>query len=199
MLKVAAATLVIAVVLAGTALAGPFEDGATAYARGDYPTAMRLWRPLAEQGDAAAQHNLGVMLRDGQGVPQNYTEAVKWFRRAAERGNAIAQSDLGVMYANGQGVTQSFSEAVNWYQKAADQGRAATNTSDIVNGLLTVSASQGCPGSTAIGFVEQRTRTPPPRRPGPELRSRAGDRRMTVGPIIAAPREQAHGCGGHLA
>ena len=40
----------------------------TAYERGDYQMALRLWHPLADQGDADGQHNLGVMYRDGQGV-----------------------------------------------------------------------------------------------------------------------------------
>jgi TPR repeat protein len=106
MLKVAAATLLIAVVLAGTALAGPFEDGAAAYAHGDYAMAMRLWRPLAEQGDAAAQCNLGLMYRDGHGTPQNYSEAIKWFSKAADQNNAAAENNLGVAHAVGQGVPQ---------------------------------------------------------------------------------------------
>ena len=53
--------LILVVCAAGPAVAGPFEDGATAYAKGDYGTALRLWRPLAEQGDARAQYNLGLM------------------------------------------------------------------------------------------------------------------------------------------
>ena len=54
--------------LAGTAIAGPFEDGVVAYNRGDYATALRLWRPLAEQGDTKAQFNLGLMYKNGEGV-----------------------------------------------------------------------------------------------------------------------------------
>ncbi len=64
--------------------AGPFEDGNAAYQRGDYATALRLWRPLAEQGDAGAQYNLGLMYREGQGVSQDDAEAAKWYRKAAE-------------------------------------------------------------------------------------------------------------------
>ena len=40
---------------------------------GDYPTAMRLLRPIAEQGYASAQFNLGVMYEMGLGVPQDFT------------------------------------------------------------------------------------------------------------------------------
>ena len=35
------------------------DEGLTAYQRGDYQAALKVWRPLAEQGDAQAQHNLG--------------------------------------------------------------------------------------------------------------------------------------------
>ena len=47
--------------LTGVAVAGPFEDGFDAYTRGDYTTALRLWRPLAHQGEAPAQYKLGIM------------------------------------------------------------------------------------------------------------------------------------------
>ena len=109
---------------AGPAAAGPFEDAGIAYQRGDYATALRLLRPLAEQGVAGAQYNLGAMYDKGQGVRQDHTEAVKWYRRAAEQGDAEAQSNLGLMYSNGQGVPQDYAEAVKWYRKAAEQGDA---------------------------------------------------------------------------
>ena len=56
---------------------------------------MRLLRPLADQGDATAQYDLGLMYAKGQGVPQDYAEAVKWFRKAADQGDASAQYNLG--------------------------------------------------------------------------------------------------------
>ena len=64
-------------------LAGPWEDGFTASKRGDYVTAMRLWRPLADQGNADLQNILGVMYRDGQGVTQDFVEAHKWYNLSA--------------------------------------------------------------------------------------------------------------------
>ena len=74
----------------GGAAAGPFEDGVAAYKRGDYATALRLLRPLAAQGNAAAQYLLGLMYGRGDGVPQDDAEAVKWYRLAAEQGLAAA-------------------------------------------------------------------------------------------------------------
>ena len=78
----------------------------------------------AEQGDAEAQFNLGVMYRDGEGVPQDEAEAVRWFRLAAEQGLAVGQSNLGLMYATGRGVPQDEAEAVRWSRLAAEQGNA---------------------------------------------------------------------------
>jgi hypothetical protein len=106
------------------AVSGPFEDGRDAAERGDYKTAMSLWRPLGEQGDAAAQYGLGVLYERGQGVRQDDVEAVKWYRLAAKQGDAKAQSNLGLMYANGDGVPQDHAEAVKWFRLAAVQGNA---------------------------------------------------------------------------
>lgn len=68
----------VAVMLTGVAVAGPLEDGEAAYGRGEYATALRLLRPLAEQGDASAQHLLGLMYFHGAGVPQEYVLAHTW-------------------------------------------------------------------------------------------------------------------------
>ncbi len=67
------------------ALAGPWEDGTAAYNRGDYAPAIRLFRPLAEAGNAKAQPVLGVMYHRGQGVARNSVRAFVWFSRASAR------------------------------------------------------------------------------------------------------------------
>ena len=59
--------------------AQPFENAVAAYQRQDYATALKLLTPLAMQGNASAKHNLGVMYRDGQGVPEDRGGAVQWF------------------------------------------------------------------------------------------------------------------------
>ena len=71
--------------LAGTAVAGPFEDANSAFERGDYATVLRLLRPLAEQGHSDAQYSLGIMYNQGRGVPQDYVLAHMWFNLAASR------------------------------------------------------------------------------------------------------------------
>jgi TPR repeat protein len=108
----------------GDAVQRVVEDASAAYEQGDYATAYRLIRPMAEQGYAKAQYNLGVMYHNGEGVPQDDAEAVKWYRKAAGQGLADAQYNLGVMYKNGEGVPQDYNEAMIRFRKAAGQGYA---------------------------------------------------------------------------
>ncbi len=103
------------------AVAGPYEDGLDAYHSGDYATALRLWRLLAEQGYAPAQNKLGFMHNKGRGVPQDFATAVKWLRLAAEQGHARAQYNLGFSYENGGGVPQDFVQAHMWFSLAASR------------------------------------------------------------------------------
>ena len=124
LIKAGLVALVLSLSLAAPVLAGPYEDADAAYFKGDYTTALRLYRPLAEQGNADAQYSLGIMYAKGQGVPQNYAEAVTWYRKAADQGVAQAQHNLGLMYRDGQGVPQDYAQAHKWYRKAADQGDA---------------------------------------------------------------------------
>ncbi len=100
-----------------------FKAGVEAYQRGDYATALTEFRPLAQQGDADAQYNLGLMYFEGRGVPQEDAEALSWFRRSAEQGDALAQFALGVMYLEGRGVPQDYAQAYMWVNLAVVQGR----------------------------------------------------------------------------
>ena len=94
LVKLAGRSILIAAALAlsAAAAAGPFEDAVAAYQRGDYATAYALTRPLADEGVARAQFNLGVMYAKGQGVAQDYAEAAKWYRLAADQGHAGGSS-----------------------------------------------------------------------------------------------------------
>ena len=105
-----------------------FNKGAYAYKKGDYKTAYNEVVALAEQGNAKAQFNLGLMYENGQGVPQDDKQAVYWFRKAAEQGNAKAQYNLGVMYAKGQGVLQDNKKAYMWFNLARYNGYKDTKS-----------------------------------------------------------------------
>ena len=56
----------------------------------DHAEATRLYRLAAEQGDARAQCNLGLMYEHGDGVPQDHAEAARLYRLAADQGDARA-------------------------------------------------------------------------------------------------------------
>lgn len=122
----------------GVAFADAFDDAIAAYDRGDYPTAVRLVRPLAEQGDAQAQNALGAMYYNGKGVPQSFRDAVKWYRLSAAQGFLGAQLDLGAMYYEGEGVPEDFIRAHMWLSIAAAQGEtSAVKMRDVVEKSLT--------------------------------------------------------------
>jgi TPR repeat protein len=115
--------LTILVMLVGApAIAQDYNAGVAAFQARDFTTALKNWMPLAENDDAEAQRNIGVMYHQGLGVPQSDDEAVKWYRRAAENGHPRAQQNLGVMYEEGAGVPQDFAAAEKWYRMSAEQG-----------------------------------------------------------------------------
>lgn len=74
-----------------------YNEGLAAHQAGDYNTALKEWRPLAEQGNAITQYNLALMYKNGEGIAEDNFEAVKWYKRAAEQGYASAQNNLGNM------------------------------------------------------------------------------------------------------
>jgi TPR repeat protein len=134
MRRIAATLVVVGALLfsAGSSWAD-FDDGMAAYERGDYATALKEFRPLAEQGHVVAQFNLGVMYDHGYGVPENNTEAVKWFRKAAVQGNSKAQSQLGIMYVLGIGVPKDYVKAHMWFSLAKAEGHeGAAKSLDMV-------------------------------------------------------------------
>jgi len=96
-----------------------FSDGAKADDRGDYVEAYRLWKPLAEKGDARAQFNIGSMNLKGEGVKQDYPAALMWFKRAANKNYPSATYNLGLMYVNGYGTPIDYKAAIKWFERAA--------------------------------------------------------------------------------
>ena len=95
-LKHVVAAIILVLGFAAPAAAGPLEDADAALKRRDYATAVRLIRPLAEQGNANAQYNLGIFYDNGLGVPQDKVRAYMWFSLSAAQGRegAAAFRDL---------------------------------------------------------------------------------------------------------
>lgn len=112
--------------------AGPLEDGVSAYRNGDCSTAERLWRPLADQGVAEAQKDIGLTYAVGCGAAGDVGQAITWLERAAEQGNVIAAGRLGQIligdYLNGEwkGQYTNPEKAMSWLHKAAEKGDAAS-------------------------------------------------------------------------
>ena len=120
------ALCIVAVAFATAPAFGGWDEGLDAYDKGNYKTALRELRPLAEQGDVDAQFYLGLMYIGGDGVPQDYKQAVKWFRLSAEQGDIAGQYTMGGLYNNGQGVPQDYVLAHMWYNIAASNNAASS-------------------------------------------------------------------------
>ena len=88
----------------------------------DYAKALESYMTAAEQGDADAQAQIGLMYMDGMGVEQDAEKARDWNMRAAEQGNAQGQEQIGKMYYLGIGMTKSTEEASRWFERARDAG-----------------------------------------------------------------------------
>lgn len=118
-----ALTVVFAAALSTPALAD-FEAGWRAYQQGDFGTALTVWRPLAEAGDARAQFNLGIMFDQGRGVARDRENAILWWRKASEQGMARAMHNLANIYLSGEGAAPDYEEALKWLRLAAEKGLA---------------------------------------------------------------------------
>jgi TPR repeat protein len=112
----------------GTTRAGAADDdfskGLSAFNTGDYMTALRLWRPLAERAEPRSEAGIGFMYHRGLGVATDDREAAVWLRRAAEHGQAEGQLMLGMLFYYGRGVPQSYVRAYAWCDMAESSGNA---------------------------------------------------------------------------
>jgi hypothetical protein len=90
-----------------------------AYDRANYATSLKVWLPLAEQGDLAAQTYVGEIFEKGLGIQPDHAAAAVWYRRAAEKGYSRAAINLGNLYEQGLGVPKDPKQALNWYRRAA--------------------------------------------------------------------------------
>ena len=123
-MKVLALITLLTITLTQTLSAQNFDSAVAANKRGDYKTAIKHLRPLAEGGLPDAQALLGAMYAHGRGVPPDPAEAIKWFRKGIAQDNHWAQHNLGYMYSQGYGVPQNNFKAAKWFRKAANQSNA---------------------------------------------------------------------------
>jgi uncharacterized protein len=113
--------LVAAAVIVGASApvsAQSVNAGIEAWRKSDYAGAVAIWRPLALQGSADAQFNLGQAYRLGKGMPINLATAKSWLEKAAVQGHVDAQTTLGLLlFQNGDSAP-----ALKWLKMAAEQG-----------------------------------------------------------------------------
>lgn len=207
--------VLFAALLVVPASAQDFKVGLDAYDQGDFSAALKEWEPLAEQGDARAQFNLGVILFNGQGVPHDPQKAVEWYRAAADQGYGAAQASLSFMYQTGQGVLQNYIQAHKWLSLAASHGVEARKTLDNLAAKMTaeqiaeaeraaaawqprLSETSPAQGEKAVGDAEPGTRalaaaTGPSREQVREVQSQLSSLGYEVGPAdgVAGPRTRA--------
>jgi TPR repeat protein len=105
------------------ARADSWKEATAAFAHKEYAKAMKLFKPLAEKGNALAQYNIALMHKMGLGVPKSEKEARKWARLAAKQGHADAQLLMGSLYYKQSGEeSPDVLRAYIWYEASAAQG-----------------------------------------------------------------------------
>jgi TPR repeat protein len=143
------------------------DEALEAAAKSDFKKAYELLKPLAERGNAEAQHHLGIMYYFGEWVEKDYSKAFSWRLKAAKQGHAAAQNDVGLMYSEGEGVQKSIVESFNWYFLAALNGSAHAQTNlanmyrkgdgvkaDLVKAYMWFKAASGDLGEGTV-FIDQ--------------------------------------------
>lgn len=123
--------LAIAMVFSAAAsIAGdaPIEPALKAFDRGDFVQAAKQLLPLAESGNAVAQHKISILYFYGKGVSEDEKLALEWAKKSAAQGNVDAMYFLGTMLVFGDEAAKLVDdpdrEAAKWYFDAARQGHA---------------------------------------------------------------------------
>ena len=116
--------IILALIFVAPVAAGPFEDAVAAHESRDDAAALRLFRSLADKGDARAQYYLSLIIGRADAASNGSPEAFGWAKKAATQGVSFAQYYVAVMYDSGVGTVQDPAEAAIWLRKAADQGNA---------------------------------------------------------------------------
>jgi uncharacterized protein len=116
-MKIMTVASILGLMLAAPALAN-VKSGVDAWDRGDYPAAVKEWRPLAVSGDADAAFNLAQAYKLGRGVPVDLKLAQDWYQKAADKGHLRAEDNLGlVMFQNGDRQ-----RSLPYIQRSSDRG-----------------------------------------------------------------------------
>ncbi len=108
-----------------SALATPLDDAIADLDGGRYEQAADKLKPLAEAGDATAQHRLAILYFYGHGVPEDENVALDWATKSAQGGNVDAMFFVGNIYVFGDRVPLEADdpdlEAAKWFHEAASR------------------------------------------------------------------------------
>lgn len=116
------ACLVLALLAINVAQANTLEEAKQKLAQKDFAAAHAIYLSLAQQNDAKACYNLGLMYHDGDGVEKNMTEAVNWYTRAANLNYKEAQYMLASLVFQREIQSISYAQAADYYAQAAKLG-----------------------------------------------------------------------------
>ena len=101
------------------------ETNAEAYARADelensgaYEEAFKLFKRLAEAGEADAMNRLAVMYEAARGVPFDLEQSIAWDMRAIEAGSHLSRLNLGITHRRHGNIR----EARRWFEDALAHG-----------------------------------------------------------------------------
>ena len=122
LLKITAFLFFIFFIFVNQAISQSFERGDDAANAGDFTTALKEWKPLAENGHVKAQLGLGLIYLNGEGgIPKDNEEAEKWFKKAAEQGSLEAQLILGQRYYKGVDFEKNMEKGFAIINKLVEQ------------------------------------------------------------------------------
>jgi len=106
-----------------SAWAQDIDDAVHAMREGNFAEAYCIMRPLADNGDAEAQYNIGWMYLNGYGLTVNDNLALEWWQRASDQGYVDATFSMAMLYGLGEGqVKKDMNRAIDLYLKAAEAG-----------------------------------------------------------------------------
>ena len=108
--------------LSSYSYAATLLEAKTAIDQKNYALAKEIYQSLAQQGDAKAQYNLGLMYASGDGVIYDANQAAYWYQQSSKQGYREAQYALAVMTFNKELESLDYTQAIAWYQAAAKQG-----------------------------------------------------------------------------
>jgi predicted nucleic acid-binding Zn-ribbon protein len=141
-----------------------------AYDRANYASALKIWLPKAQEGDASAQLYVGEIFEKGMGAQTDYQAAAQWYEKAANQGNFQAQLNLGHLYEKGLGVPENKDTAMRWYRKSAGLDEAGLQFTPAVDALAINSNSSPIDNSSESEITALRQEVAQSRQEADELR-----------------------------